>query len=78
MNTLLNLTPLEPKVITLCYQYSARPACTSVQSDHAIYCWLNNFKFSIDIRLDIPKNNKGDFQTWKVDYSIKEIVQDNG
>ena len=34
-----------PKVISLCHQYWARPACTSVQADQALYCWLNNFKF---------------------------------
>ena len=33
-----------PKVISLCYLYRARPACTSVQSDQALYCWLTNFK----------------------------------
>ena len=29
---------LELKVISLCHQYRARPACTSVQSDQALYC----------------------------------------
>ena len=24
----------------------ARPACTSMQSDQALYCWLTKFKFS--------------------------------
>ena len=27
------ITVLEPIVISLCHQYQARPACTSVQSD---------------------------------------------
>ena len=36
---------LEAKVISLCHQYRARPACTSVQSDQALYCWLTNCKF---------------------------------
>ena len=36
-----------PKLISLCHQYRARPpACTSVQSDQAQYCWLTVFKFS--------------------------------
>ena len=42
---LLTLVLLEPKGIRLCHQYRARPACTSVQSDQALYCWLTNFKF---------------------------------
>ena len=29
----LTLILLEPKAISLCHQYSARPACTSMQSD---------------------------------------------
>ena len=27
-----------PKVISLCHRYRAKPACTSVQSDQALYC----------------------------------------
>ena len=27
-------------MIDLCNQYRARPACTNVQSDQALYCWL--------------------------------------
>ena len=27
-------------------QYRARPACTSMQTDQAQYCWLANLKFS--------------------------------
>ena len=37
---------LEPKAISLCHQYRAKPAFTSVQSGQALYCWLPNFKFS--------------------------------
>ena len=37
---------LETKVIRLCHQYTARPVCTSVQSEQSLYCWLTNFKFS--------------------------------
>ena len=33
----LSLTLLEPKVISLCHQYRARAACTSTQSDQALY-----------------------------------------
>jgi hypothetical protein len=40
---MLTFNLLEPKVIGLCHQYRARPACTSVQSDHALYCWKCNF-----------------------------------
>ena len=29
--------------VSLCHQYWARPACTSVQSDQALYCWLTKF-----------------------------------
>ena len=42
----LTLIPPTPKVNRLRHQYRARPACTSVQSDQALYCWLTNFKFS--------------------------------
>ena len=31
---------LELKVISFCHQYRARLACTSVQSDQALYCCL--------------------------------------
>ena len=42
-----NLTLTLPKLkeISLCHQYRARIACTSVQSDEALYCWPANFKF---------------------------------
>ena len=33
----------EPKVISLSHQYRARPSCTSMQSDQAVYCWLTIF-----------------------------------
>ena len=32
-----------PKVIRFCHQYRAKSACTSVQSDQALYFWLTNF-----------------------------------
>ena len=38
--------PLELKVIYLCHHYRARSACTHVQSNQALYCWLANIKFS--------------------------------
>ena len=34
-----------PKVISICHQYRARPACIPMQSDQALYCWLANVKF---------------------------------
>ena len=41
---IFTLILLEPKEISLCHQYRARPACISVQSDpEALYCWLTNF-----------------------------------
>ena len=42
----LTLILLEPKVISLCHLYRTRPACSSVQSDQALYCWQTNFRFS--------------------------------
>ena len=33
----ITLILLEPKVISLCHQYIARPACKCVQSDQALY-----------------------------------------
>ena len=33
-------------VISLCHQYRAKSACTSVQSNQGLYYWLINFKFS--------------------------------
>ena len=60
------LTLILPKVISLCHQYRARPTCTTVQSDQALYCWLTNFKFSP--YHDIPKYYNEQFQKWKVDY----------
>ena len=44
-HSFLTLTLLKPKVTSLCHQHRARRAYTSVQSDHAIYHWLTNFKF---------------------------------
>ena len=45
---------LEPKVISLCHQYRAWTACTSVLSDQALYCWLTNFS---EIIMDRSKKN---------------------
>ena len=48
---------------SLCHQYRARPACTFVQSDQALYYWLTNFHVLILISLKMimvsPKNNEG-------------------
>ena len=38
---ILTLTLPELKVISLCHQYRARAACTSMQSDQALY-WTHN------------------------------------
>ena len=48
----LTLLLLEPNVISICQQYRARPACTSMQTDMALYRWPTNFKLD---HLDIPK-----------------------
>ena len=61
-----NPYPAETKVIILCHQCRARPACTSVLSDQAIYYWLTNFKFSswvlilisLKMIMDSSKNGK--------------------
>ena len=50
---ILNLILLEPKVISVCHQYSARPVCTSMQSDQTLYCRLTNFQVLILISLKI-------------------------
>ena len=42
----LTLILPEPKVIILCHQYRVGSACTSVQSDQALYCLQTN-KFYI-------------------------------
>ena len=48
---ILTLILLELIVVGLCHQYRARPACTSVQSDQVLYCWLTNFQNLILISL---------------------------
>ena len=51
---------MEPKVITLCHQYGARPGpAHSVHSDQVLYCWLTNFDQVLT--LDFPK-----YYNWKV------------
>ena len=35
------------KLISLCYQYEVKLASTSVQSDHALYCWCTNFSLML-------------------------------
>ena len=45
------------KVISLCHQYRARPECTSMQSDQALYCWLTNFKVFILISLKLTMDS---------------------
>ena len=40
------LTLLELKVVSLCHQYRAKPACPSLQSDQALLCCLTDFMFT--------------------------------
>ena len=62
----LILILLEPKIISLCHQYRARPACISVPSDQAFFVSCPSSSF----HLDIPKYDNRQFQKWKIDYSI--------
>ena len=59
---ILALILLKLKVISLFRQYKARPACSSV-----LYtvCWPTS-----SFHLDIPENDNGYCQKWKVDYHI--------
>ena len=58
--SILTLILLEPEVNSLFHQYRARPVCTSMQSDQALYCWLTTHipKMIIDspinVKLIIP------------------------
>ena len=59
----LTLILLKPKVISLCHHYTARPACTSVQSDQTLYWWLTNLKVFtwkslLKMIMDRSKNGK--------------------
>ena len=42
----LTLILMETKLTSLCRQNRARPACTSMQPNQALYCWLTVFNFS--------------------------------
>ena len=57
----LTLILLELIVISLCHQYRARPACTSMRYDQALYCWLILIS-TLYCYIDIPKNDNGQFQ----------------
>ena len=59
----LTLILSELKVVSLCHQYRARQACTSVQSDQTLY-YKNGWPSSSS-HLDIPKNDNGQFPKWK-------------
>ena len=54
-----DLNPI-PKVTSLCDQNWSRPACTSMKSDQALYCWPTNFKFTswFPKILDSSKNGR--------------------
>jgi hypothetical protein len=56
----------------LCHQYLARPACTSVQSDQALYI-VSLLKFYVDVF----KIDNGQSQKWKLRNFIKETQQVN-
>ena len=43
------------QVISLCHQYGARPASTSMQSDQALKCWLT-ILISLKMIMDSSKN----------------------
>ena len=61
----LILILLGPKVISLCHQNRARPACVPMQSDQAVYHFADQIIILISL-----KNDNGQYQKWKVDYSI--------
>ena len=63
----LTLILLEPKVISICHQYRARLACTSVQSDQALYCWLTNYQLQIIILISL-KMIMGSFKRWIIPF----------
>ena len=54
----ITLILVEPKKIILCHQFSARPACTSMRYDQALYCWFTIFKSHLDILKMIINNSK--------------------
>ena len=59
----LTLFLMEPKVISICHQCRARPACTSVQYDQPLYFWLTNMKkyfilISLNYKWTVNKNNR--------------------
>ena len=51
---LLTLILPTPKVISLwCHQYRARPTCTSVQCDQALYCWPTSSWYQVLILISL-------------------------
>ena len=73
-NTVLTIILLESKVISLCHHNRARPACTSVQSDQALYCILaDQLKILI---LIFPKNNNDSSKNgdWNISF-FKEFCR---
>ena len=61
----LTLSLLTAIVTSFCQQDRARPACTSVQSDQAPYCWLTNLKLrnSAGLRLILFSINWHDYKS---------------
>ena len=54
---ILNLNLLDQNLINFSHHYRARSACTSVQSDQILYCWLTNFKF-LKMIMESSKNGR--------------------
>ena len=67
---ILTIILLETNGISLCHLYITRPACTFVQSDQTLHCWLTNTSSD----LGISKTDNGQFQKLKVDYFIKKSI----
>ena len=59
---MISFNPYPSRTESLCHKYRARTVCTSVLSDQAP-----------SFHLDIPKNDNGQYQKFKMDYSIKKF-----
>ena len=54
----LTLILPKTKVISICHQYGARPACTSMQYDQPLCCWLTVGLISLKMITDSSKNGR--------------------
>ena len=61
---------LELIVIDLYRQYRTRPACTSVQSDQALYSWLTNL-----ISLKMIKDSSNKSTPCRANTRLKKLVK---